>query len=121
MPDHRDALINEVPSVRRSGTNHEIPSPLYIVYFSVLAAGVEKHKIDGVTVSVFNLEKTVADGFKFQNKIGLDVAIETFHECWRSRCCTMDLWKCATVCVQNVMRPYLESLTIWSLLWLTIR
>ncbi len=88
--------------------------PLRIVRFSstALDAGVEEHRIEGVIVPVFTPAKTVADCFKYRNKIGLDVSIEALRECWRSRRCTMDdLWQYAKVCrVQNVMRPYLESL-----------
>lgn len=88
--------------------------PLRIVRFSraTLNAGVEKHQIEGVTVHVYCPAKTVADCFKYRNKIGLDVAIEALRECWRSRRCTMDdLWHYADICrVRNVMRPYLEAL-----------
>ena len=90
--------------------------PLRIVHFSqaALDAGVEEHKLEGVTVHVFSPAKTVADCFKYRNKIGLDVAIEALRECRRARHCTMDdLWRYAAICrVQNVMRPYLESLTV---------
>jgi len=88
--------------------------PLHIVRFSpaALDLGVEEHQVEGVTIPVFTPAKTVADCFKYRNKIGLDVAIEALKESWRSRRCTMDeLWKYAKVCrVQNVMRPYLESI-----------
>ena len=88
--------------------------PLRIVHFSsaALQSGVEKHQIEGVTVPVFNPAKTVVDCFKYRNKIGLDIAVEALRECWRSRRCSMDqLWIYAKVCrVQNVMRPYLESI-----------
>jgi predicted transcriptional regulator of viral defense system len=89
--------------------------PLRIVRFAsaALSAGVQEHRIDGVSVAVFIPAKTVADCFKYRNKIGLDVAIEALRECWRSKRCTMDdLWQYAKICrVQNVMRPYLESLS----------
>jgi predicted transcriptional regulator of viral defense system len=89
--------------------------PLRIVRFATAAlnAGVEEHRIDGVSVPVFIPAKTVADCFKYRNKIGLDVAIEALRECLRSKRCTMDdLWQYAKICrVQNVMRPYLESLS----------
>lgn len=89
--------------------------PLRIARFSraALHAGIEEHQIEGVTVHVYSPAKTVADCFKYRNKIGLDVAIETLRECWRSRRCTMDdLWHYANICrVQNVIRPYLESIT----------
>jgi len=89
--------------------------PLRIVRFSreALGAGIEEHQIEGVTVHVYTPAKTVADCFKYRNKIGLDVAIEALRECWRARRCTMDdLWHFAGICrVRNVMRPYLEALT----------
>jgi predicted transcriptional regulator of viral defense system len=89
--------------------------PLNVVRFSgaALTAGVEHHKIEGTKIRIYNPAKTVADCFKYRNKIGLDVAMEALRECWRARRCTMDdLWRYAKVCrVQNVMRPYLESLT----------
>jgi predicted transcriptional regulator of viral defense system len=87
--------------------------PLRIVRFSgkALTAGVETHTIEGVNVKVYNPAKTVADCFKYRNKIGLDVAIEALRDCWRKRLATSDeLWRYAKVCrVARVMRPYLES------------
>lgn len=89
-------------------------TPLRIVRFSgeALRAGVETHMIDGVPTQIYSLAKTIADCFKYRNKIGLDVAVEALRESWRARKCTMDeLWRYATICrVANVMRPYLETL-----------
>ena len=81
---------------------------------AALSAGVEEYQIEGVTVHVYSPAKTVADCFKYRNKIGLDVAIEALRECRRARRCTMDdLWHYAGICrVRNVMRPYLESLAL---------
>jgi hypothetical protein len=78
-----------------------------------LTAGIEEHVIEGVPVQVYSLAKTVADCFKYRNKIGLDVALEALRESLRSRQVQMDvLWHFAQICrVKNVMRPYLESLT----------
>lgn len=89
--------------------------PLRFVRYSTatLASGVEEHHIDNATVRVFSVAKTVADCFKYRNKIGQDVALEALRECWKNRRATMDnLWQEAQVCrVANIMRPYLESLT----------
>lgn len=89
--------------------------PLHFVRFSgeALTKGIEQHRVGGVEVHVYSVAKTVADCFKYRNKIGLDVALEALRECRRERRCTMDdLWRYAKVCrVTNVMRPYLESLT----------
>lgn len=78
-----------------------------------LTEGIEEHDIEGTAVHVYGPAKTVADCFKFRNKVGLDVALEALRDCWRKRLCTMEaLWEAARVCrMTNVMRPYLESLT----------
>jgi predicted transcriptional regulator of viral defense system len=88
--------------------------PIRVVRFSgdALTSGIEEHTIEGIAVRVYNPAKTVADCFKYRNKIGLDVAIEALRDCWQQRRATMnELWRNAKVCrVANVMRPYLESL-----------
>ena len=86
-----------------------------IVRFSGVARvkGVETHQVDGFSIRVTNPGRTVADCFKYRNKIGLDVALEALRECLMDNKATIDqLWHFAGVCrVQNVMRPYLEALT----------
>ena len=61
---------------------------------------------------VYNVAKTLAEVFKYRNKIGLDVALEALREAWRDRRFKMDdIHRYARVCrVERVMRPYLESL-----------
>ena len=89
--------------------------PLRVVWFSgeALTCGVEEHGIEGVSVRIYSVAKTVADCFKCRNKIGLDVALEALRDAWRQRLFTMDeLWRFAQVDrVARIMRPYLESLT----------
>lgn len=90
--------------------------PLRVVRFSgeALTQGVEQRTVDGVVqIPVTCVAKTVADCFKYRNKIGLDVALEALREAWNAKRVTMDdLWHYAQICrVANVMRPYLESLT----------
>lgn len=88
--------------------------PLRIVWFSqeAFTEGVETQIIEGVPISVYNPAKTVADCFKYRNKIGQDVAVEALRECWQQRRATMDeLWHFARICrVTRAMRPYLEYL-----------
>lgn len=87
--------------------------PLRVVRFSgeALTEGVETHDIDGVSVRIYSVAKTVADCFKYRNKIGLDVALEALRECRRDKRATNDeLWRAAKTCrVAGVMRPYMES------------
>ena len=88
--------------------------PLRFVRFSerTLEAGVEEYSIEGVLVRIYNPAKTVADCFKYRNRIGLDVAMEALRDCRRQRSCTNDeLWHYAKICrVANVMKPYMEAI-----------
>lgn len=99
---------------RKARTPKAETLPLRIMFFTgeAFTEGVETHVIEGVAVRVYNPAKTVADCFKYRNKIGLDVAIEALRDVWRKRKATMDeLWRYAKICrMTNVMRPYLESL-----------
>ena len=86
--------------------------PLRIVRFSdrALREGVETRSIEGVAVKVTTAARTVADCFKYRNKIGLDVALEALREYRRARRSIDDLTRAAQVVrVANVMRPYLEA------------
>ncbi len=89
--------------------------PLRIMRFSgkALTEGVERHRIESVQVKVYSPAKTIADCFKYRNKIGLDVAIEALRDCLRTRKCTREqLWQYAKVCrVTEVIRPYLEAVS----------
>jgi len=87
--------------------------PLRIVRFSgaALTEGIDTHRIEGVLVRVYNPAKTVADCFKYRNKIGLDVAMEALRDCRRERKASEgELWHYARICrVDKVMKPYLEA------------
>ncbi len=100
---------------RKAWTPSVSDLPLHIVRFSgaALTAGVEKHMVDGVPISVYSAAKTVADCFKYRRKIGTDVAIEALQDYWHAGKYSIDeLWKYAAVCrVTAVMRPYLEAIT----------
>lgn len=87
-------------------------SAVRLVRFSprALAEGIEVHQIEGVPVRVTSVARTVADCFKYRNKIGLDVALEALKEYRRSRRSIDELVRAARIVrVENVMRPYLEA------------
>lgn len=87
--------------------------PLRTTRFSAaaLSTGVETRRVDGVKIQVTSVAKTVADCFKFRNKVGLDVALEALREARRAKKASADeLWRYAKINrVTNVMRPYLEA------------
>jgi predicted transcriptional regulator of viral defense system len=79
---------------------------------AALTEGVETHRIEGVDVRVYSAAKTVADCFKYRNKIGVDVAIEALRDFGRRhRGGATDLARFARICrVTRVMQPYLDSI-----------
>ena len=78
----------------------------------VFKAGVEEHQIDGVSVRIYGPEKTLADCFKFRNKLGMDMVLEAL-KLYRSRkTFNFDaVLKYARICrVEKAMKPYLEAI-----------
>ena len=88
--------------------------PIKIYWFKdqAFTAGVETHKLDGVDIRIYCPEKTLADCFKFRNKIGLDTAVEAVRFYRERRNINVDdLMHFAAICrVKKVMRPYLEAI-----------
>jgi predicted transcriptional regulator of viral defense system len=86
-----------------------------LVYMSgeAFTAGIETHRVEGVPVRVYSAAKTVADCFKYRNKIGIDVAIEALRDYnSRYRGGADELWKYAEICrVARIMRPYFEAIS----------
>ena len=74
-------------------------------------AGIDVHSIDGTPVMIYNPEKTLADCFKFRNKIGMDIVLEAlklYRE--RKRLNVEKLFRYAKICrVEKVIKPYLEA------------
>jgi predicted transcriptional regulator of viral defense system len=88
--------------------------PLRVVYFSgeAFALGVESHIIEGQTVRVYSVAKTIADCFKHRNKLGLDVALEALTDAWRQRRLSLSELNIFAQAnrVQRVLQPYVEVL-----------
>lgn len=80
----------------------------------MFSTGIEEHQVEGGTIRVYSPAKTVADCFKYRNKVGLDVAMEALRDAWRKRLITMDeLWRFAEINrVAKVMLPYAQMLVI---------
>lgn len=85
---------------------------LTLVSGRAFSYGIERHQIDGIPVRIYSRAKTVADCFKFRNKVGLDVAIEALREALRTKTCSREeIWAAAKVCrVSAVIRPYMEAI-----------
>jgi predicted transcriptional regulator of viral defense system len=87
---------------------------LRIVRFSgaALTEGIEAHSVEGVNIRVYSAAKTVADCFKFRNKIGIDIAVEALRDFSRMhRGGATELARFARICrVTRVMQPYLDAI-----------
>jgi predicted transcriptional regulator of viral defense system len=77
-----------------------------------LTEGIESHRIEGVEVRVYSAAKTVADCFKYRNKVGIDVAVEALRDfSRRHRGGATELARFARICrVTRVMQPYLDAI-----------
>lgn len=113
-------LTTEVPhevsvAVRRGSRAPRLDHPPVHTYFfgaAAHAAGIEEHRIDGALVRIYCPEKTLADCFKFRNRIGMDVVQEALR-CYRTRNRPdFDaVIRFARICrVDRMIRPYLEAL-----------
>ncbi len=73
---------------------------------------VSRRSLNGLPLKVYTPAKTVADCFKFRNRVGLEVALEALRDGWRQKQFTLDeLCEAAKACrVANVITPYLEML-----------
>ncbi len=87
------------------------PLRLYRFSSEAFAAGIEVHSLDGVAVRIYSPEKSLADCFKFRNKIGLDVALEALKTyCRRRRPQLQRVLDFSRICrVEKILRPYLEA------------
>ncbi len=88
--------------------------PIRVFRFSgeAYSNGIEQITVDGAAVNMYSIPKTIADCFKYRNKIGLDVAIEALKDMIQNnRASIGDIIHFAKICrVFEVMRPYMESI-----------
>jgi len=111
-------LTTQVPhaisvAVKRGSRLPSLESPPVKAYkFSneSFKVGIEKHEIDGATVQIYSMEKTLVDCFKYRNKLGMDVVLEALKLYKSQKTFKLEkLIEYAKICrVKNVMKPYLE-------------
>ena len=80
---------------------------------AALTDGIETHRVEKVEVRVYSAAKTVADCFKYRNKVGIDVAVEALRDFSRQHRGGMtSLARFARICrVTRVMQPYLDAIS----------
>jgi predicted transcriptional regulator of viral defense system len=101
-------------AIGRKDRKPSLPYPrIRIQRFSgpALVEGVEEHVVEGVTLRVYSVAKTIVDLFRYRNKVGIDVALEALKEGWRDRRFTMaEVNRLAGLCRMTwVMTPYLQT------------
>ena len=100
-------------AIARNAEPPRIDPPVHSFRFSGAAftEGIETHELGPVTLRIYSREKTLADCFKFRNKIGLDTCLEALRAYRQQRGFNSDaLLQYAAICrVTNVMRPYIEA------------
>ena len=98
---------------RKARLPNKAALPIRVFRFSgkALTEGVEEHIIEGVNIKVYSPAKTVADCFKYRNKIGIDIAIEALKDCLHQRKCKpSDIDHYSHICrISSVIRPYVEA------------
>lgn len=87
--------------------------PVRLFWFTgqAFSEGIEDHALDGIDVRVYGAAKSVADCFKYRNKLGIDVAVEALRLYLRSKRANVDdLLHFAHICrVERTIRPYIEA------------
>ena len=102
-------------AVKKGAKNPRIEyPPIHVYHFSnsTFNSGIEVHIIDGVSVKIYNPEKTIADCFKFRSELGMEVVLEALRLYkTRYKFDVNKLMEYARICrVYNIMYPYLESM-----------
>lgn len=88
--------------------------PMRYFWYSqkLLRTGVQEHSIDGCTIMIFDIEKTLVDCVKFRNKIGMDVVLEALKMYWQSRKTDLEkLFEYAKLFrVEKILKPIMETI-----------
>jgi len=87
------------------------PLRIFWLTAAVFQAGVDTRILDGVSLRIYSPAKTIADCFKYRNKIGIGVAVEalrTLKE--RGELDPAEVLHYAGICrVETIMKPYLQA------------
>lgn len=88
------------------------PVRLYRFDFKSWKSGIEKHEIGGYEIKIYSLAKTVADCFKFRNKIGMNIALDALESAVQEKKVKpAEIMRYAKICrVDKIIKPILEAL-----------
>jgi predicted transcriptional regulator of viral defense system len=109
IPKQVDLAIPE-----KTHANRIIYPPVKFYRFATKTwkAGIESHKIEGYNIKVYSLAKTVADCFKFRNRIGENVAREALKiAVVEKNIKPKEIMQYAKICrVDKIIKPILETM-----------
>ncbi len=111
-----DENPHEITMTVERGTWHPRVDYPPIKFFSaspkIFNFGVEKHTCGRKMIQVYSVERTIADCFKYRNRIGLDVSIAALRAAASTNSLDYnELWKAAKICrVSKIMQPYMEAI-----------
>ena len=100
-----------IPRTARYPACKDVPLAIYRFAIASYEAGITEHDIGGATIKLYDPAKTLADCFKYRNKIGLDVFLEAL-DLYRKRpgAFMQKILEYARVNrVEVKIRPYLEA------------
>lgn len=100
-----------IPRTARYPVCAGVPMTIYRFAIASYQAGVTQRDVDGVRMRIYSPEKTLADCFKYRNKIGLDVFLEAL-DAYRKRpgASLQKILEYAKVDrVETKIRPYMEA------------
>jgi predicted transcriptional regulator of viral defense system len=110
IPHYVDIAL---PSHAQIPKANGVPVRVFWYPKSAFDAGIETIHVDRVPVRIYSPEKTIADCFKYRNKIGIDVAVEALRR-YREKVRRLPVNRLLEYAridrVERVMRPYLEAL-----------
>lgn len=87
------------------------PTRIYTFNQKTWEAGIEEHVLSGQKVRIYSLAKSIADCFKFRNKIGVDVAREALANALKKGTNPIEIIKYAKICrVQKIIQPLVEMM-----------
>tara|TARA_B100000315_G_C14369918_1_gene492496 strand:+ start:188 stop:790 length:603 start_codon:yes stop_codon:yes gene_type:complete len=76
------------------------------------AAGIKEYNFEGYKIRVYNLAKTIADSFKFRNKIGMNIAREALKVAVTEKNIKpKEIMQHAKICrVDKIIKPIMETI-----------
>ena len=88
------------------------PSKFYRFASKAWKTGIEKYEVESYQIKVYSLAKTIADCFKFRNRIGVDIARDALRVAITEKGVKpKEIMEYAKICrVDSIIKPILEAM-----------